>query len=449
MVPEDCDSTGVYRYVPNIADDVAGPGNTYLGSPAHEFYLGDQSVSMHQPGRPGPGSVARTTHLRTMSRLRPIRQLEIDMTSLSPIFLDATPEFDTGPIALYPVLGRPWLATFLDMVADANGTSRLVVIAAPEFSDEIQKIVSEHANGAGVRIVSQISEDRENLRASVACVYTRHLFIRSLKRGHREFGRAVLATINAPDDMTIASEMASREAPGHRTILVHRFYRPVARRIAEAIAPTGITPNAITLMSLMVIPVATAFIVYDSYILGVIAAGLLQSFFLLDVVDGMLARVMKIQSKFGYWFDTIVDTIHDSTMPLAFTAGVIVSTGNAWFAIPGGIWVVANSATWSNQLIEAASGQDSAADPAAYAVERPPARSRLGVSLILWVIKRARWAVAQPEIILSIFTIGLLANAEIVVLWFFAINHLASTVRMFQISYFRYRREEIDIQSDE
>ncbi len=371
------------------------------------------------------------------------------MTSLHPIFLDATPEFDTGPIALHPVLGRPWLSTFLDMVADANGTSRLVVIAAPEFSDEIQKIVTNHPNSAGAMVVIHDPEDREGLRASVARVYTRHMFIQTLKRGHGEFGRAVLATINDPDDMTIASEMASREAPGHRTILVHRFYRPVARRIAEAIAPTGITPNMITLMSLAVIPVAAAFIVYDSYVLGVIAAGLLQAFFLLDVVDGMLARVTKSQSKFGYWFDTIVDTIHDSTMPLAFTAGVIVSTGNGWFAIPGGIWVVANSATWSNQLIEAASGQDSLADPTAYEIRRPSVRSHLGVSLILWVIRRARWAVSQPEIILSIFTIGLLADAEIAVLWFFAINHLASAVRMFQIAYFRYRHEEIGIQSDQ
>ncbi|WP_340819126.1 archaetidylinositol phosphate synthase [Methanolobus sp. WCC4] len=93
--------------------------------------------------------------------------------------------------------------------------------------------------------------------------------------------------------------------------------RPVATKILEpiarAMADSGITPNAISLLSLL-FAALSGFLYYysDSNPLFVLVAGLLvalNSFF--DAMDGLMARYLNIASARGDFLDHVIDRYSD------------------------------------------------------------------------------------------------------------------------------------------
>jgi phosphatidylglycerophosphate synthase len=69
----------------------------------------------------------------------------------------------------------------------------------------------------------------------------------------------------------------------------------------------GLRPNHVTIIGLMLVILAGIFFAYGLYGWGLLA-GWLMTF--LDTVDGKLARVTVTSSKFGHYFDHIIDLIH-------------------------------------------------------------------------------------------------------------------------------------------
>lgn len=93
------------------------------------------------------------------------------------------------------------------------------------------------------------------------------------------------------------------------------FYRPLGFKIATRLQHTGITPNAITIISIF-IGVAGALLFYFNNNLLLTLAGIVGLIVanILDCVDGQLARLTGIKSKIGrildgmggyFWFLTI------------------------------------------------------------------------------------------------------------------------------------------------
>lgn len=68
-----------------------------------------------------------------------------------------------------------------------------------------------------------------------------------------------------------------------------------------------IRPNHVTLIGLLLVIFAGIFFAYGQYGWGLLA-GWLMTF--LDTVDGKLARVTVTSSKFGHYFDHIIDLVH-------------------------------------------------------------------------------------------------------------------------------------------
>lgn len=84
--------------------------------------------------------------------------------------------------------------------------------------------------------------------------------------------------------------------------------RPCAAGAVALLAPTSVTPNQLTLVSLGVFVVgATLLALLDSWFGGVIAVLVLEASYLFDCADGMLARHKKIASKEGHLFDFFTD----------------------------------------------------------------------------------------------------------------------------------------------
>ena len=84
-----------------------------------------------------------------------------------------------------------------------------------------------------------------------------------------------------------------------------------------------IKPNHVTLLGLFLAILAGIFFAYGQFGWGLLA-GWLMTF--LDTVDGKLARVTVTSSKFGHYFDHIIDLVHPPIWYILWGLGLTGST---------------------------------------------------------------------------------------------------------------------------
>jgi hypothetical protein len=116
--------------------------------------------------------------------------------------------------------------------------------------------------------------------------------------------------------------------------------RPMASVLVALLAPTGVTPNQLTLLSVAVFAVSAGLLVgMPSYAGGLVAVGVLELSYLLDCADGMLARHKKTASTQGHLFDFFTDEI--KAVLLAGAIGVRLWRTGGW-GIDGTAWPAAD-----------------------------------------------------------------------------------------------------------
>jgi len=104
----------------------------------------------------------------------------------------------------------------------------------------------------------------------------------------------------------------------------HAWPRP-AFYVTRALAPTGITPNIVTLLSGLMVIVAYFLFANGQFGLGVLAAWFMT---FLDTVDGKLARTTLTSSYWGGHFDHGIDLIHPPFWYYAWGVGLTVAGYN-------------------------------------------------------------------------------------------------------------------------
>ena len=87
------------------------------------------------------------------------------------------------------------------------------------------------------------------------------------------------------------------------------FNRRLCRPVVRALTHTAVSPNAVTLVGLLVACLSAYCFSSGSYLLSVIGALLFFLSGLCDEVDGMLARIKFSDSAFGTWFEGSVDNL--------------------------------------------------------------------------------------------------------------------------------------------
>jgi hypothetical protein len=88
------------------------------------------------------------------------------------------------------------------------------------------------------------------------------------------------------------------------------FMRPIAGFMVVLLAPTGVTPNQVTIFNLFTFVVAAGLLIgLPTWAGGLIAVGVLEFSYLFDCTDGMLARHKKLASKSGHLFDFFTDEL--------------------------------------------------------------------------------------------------------------------------------------------
>ncbi|RLE38817.1 hypothetical protein DRJ23_04350 [Candidatus Acetothermia bacterium] len=117
----------------------------------------------------------------------------------------------------------------------------------------------------------------------------------------------------------------------HEDGFISRFLnRPISTRISGFIVdlPWGmrLSPNMISLVSFFLVVAGAALFAVPGYIAGIIAGILVQLGSIIDGCDGEVARLTYRTSRFGAWFDTLLDRYAD----LGVTIGVSWRAWSTW-----------------------------------------------------------------------------------------------------------------------
>lgn len=99
--------------------------------------------------------------------------------------------------------------------------------------------------------------------------------------------------------------------------IVSRYLnRPLSRPAARALANTSVTPNAITAFTLLLALATGAMLAAGWNIAGGVA---IQAVSVIDGVDGELARLRNLATRFGAVFDAVTDRYADAAMLAGMT----------------------------------------------------------------------------------------------------------------------------------
>ena len=96
----------------------------------------------------------------------------------------------------------------------------------------------------------------------------------------------------------------------------------IASKVVKYLVTTSITPNQVTTFSLLLAAFAAVFFSFGIYFFSVIGSLLFIFSKFLDHVDGQLARELKKETKFGWYYDSFVDTATYILMFVGISAGI-------------------------------------------------------------------------------------------------------------------------------
>jgi phosphatidylglycerophosphate synthase len=113
------------------------------------------------------------------------------------------------------------------------------------------------------------------------------------------------------------------------------FDQRIARVMVRPLAKTGITPNQITALTLVMALAAAWMFTLGDAVLANVAAGLFVLARFLDHFDGELARLTGKTSRFGYYFDYVTGGISYSTLFLGIGIGLAGGPLGNWAIVLG------------------------------------------------------------------------------------------------------------------
>lgn len=131
------------------------------------------------------------------------------------------------------------------------------------------------------------------------------------------------------------------QKPDHRRVgnwMARRISRPAALRITWLVAPWGISANTATLAAWGCGVAASAALGWGTVGGWLLGAALLQLWYLLDHVDGQLARLHGTASLDGVQLDYLMHHTINLLVPLGIGFGLFVRWSEPWWLLAGLAW---------------------------------------------------------------------------------------------------------------
>lgn len=114
--------------------------------------------------------------------------------------------------------------------------------------------------------------------------------------------------LESDSDLAAAETAYIRHQNGRESFFtkkIRRFSVPLTRVLVRR----GVSPNQVTLLGLLLAAAAAIAVSVDVYIVSLAGALLYYSSMILDCSDGEVARLSFRDSRFGAWFETVVDYV--------------------------------------------------------------------------------------------------------------------------------------------
>lgn len=241
------------------------------------------------------------------------------------LVIDARPRGPRGPIAVERVQGRSVLDHLLDLAESVDpSTSPVAVHARADEHAALSGPVRARPPGRFVLAVGPPPEGAAVLRADR--LYDPSRLRRALRWG-KDPESAVIWRLDRPQGLAGADDELTRR----------QSYQPLgrywalgpARRLARALAPTRVRPNAVTLAAsgLFLGSAAVVAAAPRGTAANLVAAAGLAAALVLDTADGHLARLQGTASEFGRWLDGWLDEVGDMALHAAVAWSAFARTG--------------------------------------------------------------------------------------------------------------------------
>jgi phosphatidylglycerophosphate synthase len=261
------------------------------------------------------------------------------------LVIDARPRGPDGPLAAEMVLGKSVLHRLLDLAVEHVPPGKPVEVhARGDEHDRFRELALDSNTDAVVFVTGPPRADAAILRTDR--LYDPVRLRRGLRRG-RSPESAVLWRLDRPESLLTAEEELTRRISYQPLGKYWAF--PLARRLAERLSPTSITPNAVTLAAGIFMFWAAALVAVGpaGWICQVTVGLSLALALVLDTADGRLARLQGTSSAFGRWLDQVLDELADMALhaaiawaafcrdgqPIWLLLGIIYASGKYLFVI--------------------------------------------------------------------------------------------------------------------
>ena len=217
-------------------------------------------------------------------------------------------------------------------------------------------------------------------------------------------------------------------------IVSRHLNRHVSIFVSKRIVNWSVSPNTITLLTLVLAVASALTTARATYGWMLIGAALLQLNSILDGVDGELARVRFQHSKLGQWLDTVCDDVANTGFYAALTYASFqipsVPEWVAWSGVAGVVLSMVTMATYYAELIRLGSGDF-------YALDVGQEQERTG----LWhrINRGARYVTKRDFFVFAFFVAALIGILPYV-LPVVAAGTVATAVTGIRITFRRWAR---------
>jgi len=248
------------------------------------------------------------------------------------LVIDARPRGPRGLLAAEVVLGRAVLSRLVDQALEAIGPrGRLTVRGLDADCERLASLLTDADEGRVELTADDRVEDAAILRTDR--LYDSRRLRKILRRGG-EPEAAVIWRLDRPEALEAAEQELTRRLSYQP---IGRYWAfPIAERIAGALAPTRVRPNAVTLAAAALMFLGIALIAWGEtgWLGRTITAAAFAAALVLDTADGRLARLQGTRSEFGRWLDEVLDELADLALHAAIAWMMFQATGSAqWLAL--------------------------------------------------------------------------------------------------------------------
>jgi phosphatidylglycerophosphate synthase len=122
-----------------------------------------------------------------------------------------------------------------------------------------------------------------------------------------KFERPFVLPVTAENQKALERRLFDASYKGVTDLVTKWVWPAPARWAVGRCVRLGLRPNHVTVIGLLLVILAGIFFMRGSYGWGLLA-GWMMTF--LDTVDGKLARVTVTSSRFGHYFDHLIDLVH-------------------------------------------------------------------------------------------------------------------------------------------